>query len=122
MPAPLPDTLLPAPDAAPSATISRDPSGLLPGATLDASTLPSPGREQFHRNLRAVELVLGGATQTSVAVKEGIPRSTLGRLVRRTRERGVGTGGLRGGTGGCAVKSGPVKSGFIFPILAPGDR
>jgi hypothetical protein len=35
-----------------------------------------------------VELVLGGAAQTSVAVKEGIPRSTLGRLVRRTRERG----------------------------------
>jgi hypothetical protein len=45
---------------------------------------PSPQREQFHRNLRAVELVLGGATQTSVPAKEGIPRSTLGRLVRRT--------------------------------------
>src|SRR3989454_5284393 len=88
VPAPLPDTLLPAPDAAPSASIARGPSGLLPGATLDASTLPAPQREQFHRNLRAVELVLGGATQTSVAAKEGIPRSTLGRLVRRTRERG----------------------------------
>jgi DNA-binding transcriptional regulator LsrR (DeoR family) len=35
-----------------------------------------------------VELVLGGATQTSVAAQEGIPRSTLGRLVRRTRQRG----------------------------------
>jgi len=88
VPAPLPDTLLPAPEAAPSASIARGPSGLLPGATLDASTLPAPQREHCHRNLRAVELVLNGATQTSVAAKEGIPRSTLGRLVRRTRERG----------------------------------
>src|SRR3989454_227821 len=88
VPAPLPDTLLPAPEAAPSASIARGPSGLLPGATLDASTLPAPQREHFHRNLRAVELVLGGATQTSVAAKEGIPRSTLGRLVRRTQQLG----------------------------------
>src|SRR2546426_1751902 len=88
VPDPLPDTLLPEPDAAPTAAISCAPSGLLPGSTFDASTLPSPQREQFHRNLRAVELVLGGATPTSVAAKEGIPRSTLGRLVRRTRERG----------------------------------
>ncbi len=87
-PAPLPDTLLPAPEAAPSAAIARGPSGLLPGATLDASTLPAPQREHFHRNLRAVERVLGGATHTSVAAKEGIPRSTLGRLVRRTQQLG----------------------------------
>src|SRR2546427_11213027 len=83
VPDPFPDTLRPEPDAAPSASISRGPSGLIPGSTLDASTLPSPQREQFHRNLRAVELVLGGATQTSVAATEGIPRPTLGRLVRR---------------------------------------
>ncbi len=88
VPDPLPDTLVPEPDAAPTAAISCAPSGLLPGSTFDASTLPSPQREHFHRNLRAVELVLSGATQTSVAAKEGIPRSTLGRLVRRTRERG----------------------------------
>jgi transposase len=88
VPAPLPDTLLPEPDASSSAAISCGPSGWIPGATLDASTLPAPQREQFHRNLRAVELVLGGATQTSVAAKAGIPRSTLGRLVRRTRARG----------------------------------
>jgi hypothetical protein len=30
----------------------------------------------------------------------------------------VGTDGLLGGTGGCGVKSDPVKSGFIFPILS----
>ena len=60
----------------------------MPGPTFDASRLPAPQREQFHRNLRAVSQVLAGATQTSVAAKEGIPRSTLGRLVRRTRERG----------------------------------
>ena len=37
-----------------------------------------------------------------------------------SQERGVGTGGLLGGTGRCAGKSGPVKSGFIFPILPRG--
>jgi transposase len=36
----------------------------------------------------AVEQVLSGTTQSSVAKKEGIPCSTLSRLVRRTRERG----------------------------------
>lgn len=87
VPPPLPDTLLPEPvqDVAP---ISRDPSNRIPGPTFDASRLPAPQREHFHRNLRAVSQVLAGATQTSVAEKEGIPRSTLGRLVRRTRERG----------------------------------
>jgi hypothetical protein len=87
VPDPLPDALLPEP-AQEVATISRDPSDLVPGSTFDASTLPSPQREQFHRNLRAVEQVLAGATQTRVAEREGIPRSTLGRLVRRTKLRG----------------------------------
>src|SRR5439155_11613323 len=49
---------------------------------------PEESREHFYRNWRAVEQVLAGATQTSVAEKEGIPRSTLGRLVRRTRQLG----------------------------------
>ena len=87
VPAPLPDTLLPEP-VQETATISREPRGLIPGPTFDASTLPEPQREQFHRNLRAVSQVLAGATQTSVAEKEGIPRSTLGRLVRRTLQLG----------------------------------
>ena len=68
VPAPLPDTLLPEP-VQETATISREPRGLIPGPTFDASTLPEPQREQFHRNLRAVSQVLAGATQTSVAEK-----------------------------------------------------
>jgi hypothetical protein len=35
-----------------------------------------------------VELVLAGATQTRVSIESGIPRSTRGRLVRRTRQLG----------------------------------
>jgi transposase len=88
VPDPLPDTLLPQPDVQPLATISHDPRARVPGPTVDASTLPEAHREPFHRNLRAVLQVLTGATQTSVAAKEGLPRSTLGRLVRRTRQRG----------------------------------
>ncbi len=88
VPSPLPDTLLPEPDTSSVATVSRTPPTLIPGPTFDASRLSSPQREQFHRNLRAVEQVLAGATQSSVAAKEGIPRSTLSRLVSRTRQRG----------------------------------
>jgi len=84
LPSPLPDTLEPVPVQDVTVVSSESP-GLVPGPTFDASTLPEPQREQFHRNLRAVELVLAGATQTHVAEKEGIPRSTLGRLVRRTK-------------------------------------
>jgi transposase len=84
LPAPLPETL--EPDLTLDvATVSSEPARLVPGPTFDASRLPEHQREHFHRNLRAVELVLAGATQTSVAEKEGIPRSTLGRLVRRTK-------------------------------------
>jgi hypothetical protein len=87
VPSPLPDTLLPDPVAIqPAVPLQTAP--LIPGPTFDASTLPEPVRERFHRNLRAVEQVLAGATQSSVAEKEGIPRSTLGRLVRRTRQLG----------------------------------
>ncbi len=85
VPSPLPDTLLPESDNSLEATVSRMPPSPIPGPTFDASTLPEHQREQFHRNLRAVEQVLAGATQSSIAEKEGIPRSTLGRLVRRTR-------------------------------------
>src|SRR6266545_2611367 len=87
VPDPLPDTLLPE-LVQEVVTISSESTRLVPGPTFDASRTPSPQREQFHRNLRAVSQVLAGATQTSVAEKEGLPRSTLGRLVRRTRQLG----------------------------------
>jgi len=87
VPSPLPDTLLPEPEAI-QLTVPLQAAPPIPGPTFDASMLPEPVREQFHRNLRAVELVLAGATQTSVSIESGIPRSTLGRLVRRTRQHG----------------------------------
>jgi hypothetical protein len=84
LPSPLPEALEPEPKLS-KGWVSSEPARLVPGPTFDASRLPEPQCEQFHRNLRAVELVLAGATQTSVAESEGIPRSTLGRLVRRTK-------------------------------------
>ncbi len=87
VPDPLPDTLLPEP-AKKLAIVSLESSVPVPGPTFDASTLDEKQREHFHRNLRAVEQVLAGAPQTRIAEKEGIPRSTLGCLVRRTRELG----------------------------------
>jgi hypothetical protein len=87
VPDPLPDTLLPEP-VAEEATASLESGAPVPGPTFDASTLDEKHREQFHRNLRAVEQVLAGAPQTRIAAESGIPRSTLGRLVRRTRELG----------------------------------
>jgi hypothetical protein len=84
VPAPLPDTLLPEPEVVPPA-LSLTASRPVSGPTFDASTLDEKRREQFHRNLRAVSQVLAGAPQTSIAVESGIPRSTLGRLVRRTK-------------------------------------
>jgi hypothetical protein len=88
VPHPLPDTLEAEPDTQPVAKSAPEPSLLVPGPTFDPSRLPEPQREQFHRNLRAVEQVLAGATQSSISIQEGIPRSTLSRLVSRTRERG----------------------------------
>src|SRR5256886_1811729 len=89
VPDPLPDTLLPEPDTQPLATISSESPQLVPGPSFDASALPSPQRELFHRNLRAVEQVLAGAQQTQVAKDAGIPRSTLSRLVKRTKLLGT---------------------------------
>ncbi len=83
----LPDTLLPEP-VQEGATLSRVESPLVAGPTFDASRLAEPQREQFHRNLRAVELVLAGATQTQVAKESGVSRSTLSRLVQRTKQIG----------------------------------
>ncbi len=83
----LPDTLLPEPKVS-EAKASPEPRTVVRGPTFDASTLQSAQWEQFHRHLRAVEQVLAGAPQTQVAKDAGIPRSTLSRLVKRTREMG----------------------------------
>lgn len=87
IPQPLPDTLLPEPNSR-EAVVSLAAVSSIPGPTFDPSRLPKKAREHFDRNWRAVSLVLAGATQTGVAEKEGIARSTLGRLVRRTRQLG----------------------------------
>src|SRR5216683_4002866 len=86
-PEPLPDTLQPEPEPV-KPVVPLEVSTPIPGATFDASQLSEQQREHFHRNLRAVEQVLAGAPQTKIAAESGIPRTTLGRLVRRTRELG----------------------------------
>ena len=58
-------------------------------ATFDDSTLEGPMRERFLRNLRAVEAVLAGAPVVDAARDMQIARSTLSRLVQRTRTLGV---------------------------------
>jgi hypothetical protein len=87
VPAPLPDTLRPVPEVIERA-VPRTSGTPVPGPTFDASTLPEAQRGHFYRNWRAVEQVLAGAPQTTIAAESGIPRSTLGRLVRRTQELG----------------------------------
>jgi len=62
------------------------PTDLL--STFDDSFLDEKQREHFLRNLRAVEAVLNGATVREAAMAAGMGRSTLGRLVQRTREFG----------------------------------
>ena len=57
-------------------------------STFDDSLLDDKRREQFLRNVRAVEAVLNGATVRDAAAAAGIGRSTLGRLVQRTVEFG----------------------------------
>src|SRR6266705_2150115 len=58
-------------------------------STFDDSTLEGPVRERFLRNLRAVEAVLAGSSIVDVARETQIARSTLSRLVQRTRTLGV---------------------------------
>ncbi len=58
-------------------------------STFDASTLPDTQRERFLHHLRAVEAVLAGATVVETAREAQIARSTLSRLVQRTRELGA---------------------------------
>ena len=85
---PLPDTLLPSTRSVSAPPVLPEVSVPIAGLTFDASTLPEKQREQFHRNLRAVEQVLARASQTRVAAESGISRSWLSHLVQRTREKG----------------------------------
>jgi hypothetical protein len=87
-PPPLPDTLEALVPAVEAATAVPEPRAKVQGPTVDASALPAKQREQFHRNLRAVEQVLAGALQTRVAAESGMSRSMLSRLVQRTRDQG----------------------------------
>jgi transposase len=57
-------------------------------STFDDSLLDDKRREQFLRNVQAVEAVLNGATVRDAAAAAGMGRSTLGRLVQRTGEFG----------------------------------
>ena len=66
---------------------SDKPVNLL--STFDDSILEAPVRERFLRNLRAVEQVLSGAAVVDAAREHQIARSTLSRLVQRTRKHGV---------------------------------
>jgi len=86
-PEPLPDTLLPEPDATDQAVPIASVQ-LVQGPTVDASSLPDEQRAQFHRNLRAVSQVLAGASQARVAKDEGMTPSKLSRLVQRTKLKG----------------------------------
>lgn len=87
-PPPRSDALLVPPSAVEEASVLPEPHAKVQGPTVDAAALSEQQREQFSRNLRAVEQVLAGASQTWVANESGISRSTLSRLVLRTRERG----------------------------------
>jgi hypothetical protein len=58
-------------------------------STFDDSALEGPVRARFLRNLRAVEQVLAGASVVDTARETQIARSTLSRLVQRTRKLGV---------------------------------
>jgi transposase len=84
----LPDTLEERRPVVEQAQALPDLSSSVAGPTVDASALPEKKREQFYRNLHAVSQVLAGASQTRVANEAGISRSTLSRLVQRTRKIG----------------------------------
>jgi transposase len=69
--------------------LSLDPAIGLPGPTFDASVLATTEEQAcFHRNLAAVTAVLAGMSLRTISEAHGIPRTTLARLVSRTKELG----------------------------------
>ena len=69
--------------------LSLDPHVGVPGPTFDASALATTEDQvRFHRNFAAVQAVLAGMSLRTVSEAHGMPRATLSRLVRRTKELG----------------------------------
>src|SRR5512145_1953254 len=119
VPAPLPDTLLPAPDAVPSAAIARGPSGLLPGATLDASTLPAPQREHFHQKRREAPAFRPGmdrrwARRAQCPRAQQYPRST--RALNGRRHCRGGSPGIHAGEDVHDSPAPPLPGGRRDPV------
>jgi transposase len=69
--------------------LALDPQSGITGPTFDASVLATTEEQaHFHRNLAAVTAVLAGMGVSGAARAYGMARSTLSRLVRRTKEHG----------------------------------
>ncbi len=89
LPDPLPSELSESVTVLPEEALEEGDKPVNLSSTFDDSTLEAPVRERFLRNLRAVEAVLAGATVVDAARESQIARSTLSRLVQRTRTLGV---------------------------------
>ncbi len=89
LPDPLPSELSSSVTVLPEAVEEESDQRVNLLSTFDDSTLQGPVRERFLRNLRAVEAVLAGASVVETARETQIARSTLSRLVQRTRTLGV---------------------------------
>jgi len=89
LPDPLPSELSESVTVLPEETLEEGDKPVNLSSTFDDSILEAPVREHFLRNLRAVEAVLAGAPIVDAAREHQIARSTLSRLVQRTRTLGV---------------------------------
>src|SRR5216684_1082937 len=89
LPDPLPSELSDSMTVLPEAVEEESDQRVNLLSAFDDSTLEGPVRERFLRNLRAVEAVLAGASVVETARETQIARSTLSRLVQRTRTLGV---------------------------------
>lgn len=89
LPDPLPSELSESVTVLPEEVLEEGDKAVNLSSTFDDSTLEAPVRERFLRNLQAVEAVLAGATVVDAARENQIARSTLSRLVQRTRTLGV---------------------------------
>ncbi len=95
LPDPLPSSLeevefdSPSPAHSDEGDVVLDPRVGIPGPTFDASVLPTTEEQVlFNRHLAAVTAVLAGMGTSRVAKAYSMGRSTLSRLVRRTKELG----------------------------------